>query len=38
VQGLRANPAKALEWYRKAETGEPDVALAIGAMEQLIKQ
>jgi hypothetical protein len=38
VQGLRANPAKALEWYRKAESGEPDVAQAIGAMEQLIQQ
>jgi hypothetical protein len=38
VQGLRANPAKALEWYRKAETGEPEVAQAIGAMEQLLKE
>ena len=38
VQGLRANPAKALEWYRRAETGEPDVAQAIVAMEQLVKE
>jgi hypothetical protein len=38
VQGLRANPAKALDWYRKAETGEPEVAQAIGAMEQLVKE
>jgi TPR repeat protein len=38
VQGLRANPAKALEWYRKAETGGAEVAQAIGAMEQLVKE
>jgi hypothetical protein len=38
VQGLRANPAKALEWYRKAESGEPEVAQAIGAMEKLLKE
>ena len=38
VQGLRPDPAKALEWYRKAETGEPEVVQAIGAMEQLLKE
>jgi tetratricopeptide (TPR) repeat protein len=38
VQGLRADPAKALEWYRKAERGEPEVAQAIGALEQFLKE
>ncbi|HKG73676.1 MAG TPA: hypothetical protein VKA79_05515 [Aestuariivirgaceae bacterium] len=38
VQGLRANPAKALEWYRKAETGEPGLEQAIVAMEQLVRE
>jgi hypothetical protein len=38
VQGLRADPAKALEWYRKAETGEPEVAQAIGMLEQFLKE
>jgi hypothetical protein len=35
VQGLKADPAKALEWYRKAD-GEPEVAQAITALEELL--
>jgi TPR repeat protein len=39
VQGLRGNPTKALEWYRKAEkAGEPDAAQAIAALETFLGQ
>jgi tetratricopeptide (TPR) repeat protein len=39
VQGLRADPAKALEWYRKAEkAGESDAAQAIAALETFLQQ
>jgi hypothetical protein len=37
VQGLKADPAKALEWYRKAD-GEPEVAQAITALEELLER
>ncbi len=39
VQGLRSDPARALEWYRKAEkAGEPDAAQSIAALETLLGQ
>jgi hypothetical protein len=39
VQGLRGDPNKALEWYRKAEkAGEPDAAQAIAALETFLGQ
>jgi tetratricopeptide (TPR) repeat protein len=37
VQGLRSDPARALEWYRRAEkAGEPDAAQSIAALETLL--
>ncbi len=37
VQGLRSDPARALEWYRKAEkAGEPDAAQSIAALKTLL--
>jgi tetratricopeptide (TPR) repeat protein len=39
VHGLRADPAKALDWYRKAEkAGETDATPAIAAMESFLAQ
>ena len=39
VQGLRGDPAKALEWYRKAEkAGAPEAAQAIVALETFLGQ
>lgn len=39
VQGLRADPAKAIEWYRRAErAGEPEATQAIAALETLLGQ
>jgi hypothetical protein len=39
VQGLRADPAKALEWYHKAEkAGESDVTQDIAALESFLGQ
>jgi tetratricopeptide (TPR) repeat protein len=39
VHGLRADPAKALDWYRKAEkAGETDATQAIAALETFLGQ
>jgi TPR repeat protein len=37
VQGMRADPAKALEWYRKAEkAGEAEATQAIAVLENFL--